>query len=396
MALALAATPLYDCPPPGPASPFGACFRERAGGLPTTLLEVLLVIAILLGLLAAFDRLPWRNPYTWPALVVLAGATIGVVVAPDPRAALGLWKAYFVEPLVAGVVIAWLASRRSQARLLLLGLGVAGVLAATLNLVAFGIELGRHVDVVHQPPVVLYRTPNAIPLFLVPLQAFAFAIALYTEDRRDRVLAVAFLVPTLLADLTSLSRGGWLAAVAAAIVVGLFTPRRAWVAAGVVVLAAAALAVPGTRRRILVEFEPNSPDNSVQLRWALWRSAWNMLRHRPVFGAGLSGFQAAVKPYADPAYHEQLIDPHNLLLNWWSETGLIGLVGFAGTVVQAVRTALAGLGGDPWRRALSIGLLGAVAAILVHGLVDVPYFKNDLAVEFWALLGIQLGALRDA
>jgi hypothetical protein len=34
-----------------------------------------------------------------------------------------------------------------------------------------------------------------------------------------------------------------------------------------------------------------------------------------------------------------------------------------------------------------------MAVILLHGQVDVPYFKNDLALEFWALLGIQLGAI---
>ena len=29
-----------------------------------------------------------------------------------------------------------------------------------------------------------------------------------------------------------------------------------------------------------------------------------------------------------------------------------------------------------------------MTVIIIHGLVDVPYFKNDLAVMFWALLAI--------
>jgi hypothetical protein len=61
-------------------------------------------------------------------------------------------------------------------------------------------------------------------------------------------------------------------------------------------------------------------------------------------------------------------------------------------LIQVLRTAVRGLDAGPWPRALSIGLVGLVAAVLAHGLVDVPYFKNDLAVEFWALLGLQLGA----
>jgi len=31
-------------------------------------------------------------------------------------------------------------------------------------------------------------------------------------------------------------------------------------------------------------------------------------------------------------------------------------------------------------------------AIVVHGLVDVPYFKNDLSLEFWVLLALGYAA----
>jgi hypothetical protein len=37
-------------------------------------------------------------------------------------------------------------------------------------------------------------------------------------------------------------------------------------------------------------------------------------------------------------------------------------------------------------RELSLALITALIAIIIHGLVDVPYFKNDLAVQFWALM----------
>jgi hypothetical protein len=35
-----------------------------------------------------------------------------------------------------------------------------------------------------------------------------------------------------------------------------------------------------------------------------------------------------------------------------------------------------------------LGLMGAMTVIVVHGLVDVPYFKNDLAVLFWAIIAM--------
>jgi hypothetical protein len=46
-----------------------------------------------------------------------------------------------------------------------------------------------------------------------------------------------------------------------------------------------------------------------------------------------------------------------------------------------VRGALA------WRP-LQLGIVLAMVSVVVHGMVDVPYFKNDLALEFWVFLGV--------
>jgi O-antigen ligase len=118
-----------------------------------------------------------------------------------------------------------------------------------------------------------------------------------------------------------------------------------------------------------------------------------MLRHQPIFGSGLAGFQTSILRYKDPNYHEDLVYPHNLLLNFWSETGLLGLAAFLWLAVQALRTAWRGLSVVGWPRAMAIGALGMILTVFVHGLVDAPYFKNDLAVTFWALLGLQFGSL---
>ena len=39
-------------------------------------------------------------------------------------------------------------------------------------------------------------------------------------------------------------------------------------------------------------------------------------------------------------------------------------------------------------RYVILGLMGAMVTIIVHGLVDVPYFKNDLSVLFWILIAM--------
>lgn len=391
MALALASTPFYDRLREG-----GLSFRFHLGPLPSTWLEVVLVAAIAAGLAAGRGRLPWRNPYTLAALLLLGGASLGAVFTPHHREALGIWKAYFVEPMLAGLVIAWLARDRRNSRLLLGGLALAGLIAALANLYAVAMGISEHQDITHLPPVLLYRTANAVALFLVPLDAVALAIALHGEDRGERLAAAGFLLVTVAAVVLSLSRAGLAVLVLASILIALFYRRRAVVLVPVLLATGAALVLPFVRRRILVELDPASPYNTVTLRLALWKSALNLLRHRPLTGGGLSGFQTSLKPYQDPSYGEDQIYPHNLFLNFWSETGLVGLAGFIWLAVQALRTAIAGLSAGSWPRVMSIGLLGALLAIFVHGQFDVPYFKNDLAVEFWALLGLQFGATQAA
>jgi hypothetical protein len=35
-----------------------------------------------------------------------------------------------------------------------------------------------------------------------------------------------------------------------------------------------------------------------------------------------------------------------------------------------------------------------LVAVLAHGLVDVPFFKNDLSLQFWAFLALAAAATR--
>jgi O-antigen ligase len=220
-------------------------------------------------------------------------------------------------------------------------------------------------------------------------------VLLHGEERRERLAAAGFLVITAAAVILSLSRAGWAALLAVAVFVSLFHRWRLRVLVGVLAVAlVGVVAVPPIRRRVEVELDPTSPFNTIRLRLALWKSAIEMLKHHPLFGGGLSGFARSVEPYRDRNYGERLIYPHNIVLNFWSETGLIGLLGFAWLCAWMVRTSWRGLGSTGMGRVISIGVLGMLVAFAVHGIADVPYFKNDQALAFWALLGIQVGVLR--
>jgi putative inorganic carbon (HCO3(-)) transporter len=127
----------------------------------------------------------------------------------------------------------------------------------------------------------------------------------------------------------------------------------------------------------------------------LWQDTLDMLRGRPVLGAGLSGFQQRIT-HAWALRHDPAPYPHNILLAFWSETGLLGLAAFLWVVAAVAFAGLRGWlrGAEGWR-AISLGTLLALLAVLVHGTVDTPYFKNDLSLEFWAIAALGLVAWRE-
>jgi O-antigen ligase len=298
--------------------------------------------------------------------------------------------------MLAGLVVAAMARDRGPAAALLAALGVAGSIVAVPNIAVSVQALLTHTFNLVTPPAAVYASANSVPLYLEPLVAYALPLAFLSEDRRLSLPAAGFLVVASAAIALSFSRAGWLTFIALLLLAALFTRRRLQV----IVLAVGASALVfagfgGVRRRILVELNPTSPENSLMLRLSLWKSALNLLRHRPLTGGGLAGFKRSVAEFADPAYHEDQIYPHNLLLNFWAETGLLGLVAFVWLVVQAVRLSLQGLRRTGWARIMAIGALGMILSLFVHGLVDIAYFKNDEALAFWTLLGIQLGSLRE-
>ena len=98
---------------------------------------------------------------------------------------------------------------------------------------------------------------------------------------------------------------------------------------------------------------------------------------RPLLGVGLSAYPSAILPYHKATWMEVFQYPHNIFLNLWSEVGMLGILAFGWIVVTWIKTTTRD------RRVSSITVL---LAIMVHGLVDVPYFKNDLAVMFWMMV----------
>lgn len=371
--------------------------RWRYGFYPTTLLEhaiAVTAVAFIVETWRARAQLTWRTPFTIATVMFILAGTISVFTAPSRVAALGLYRAYIIEPIIFAFILMHAVTSARRAVVVLGGLAIAGIAVCVPNSVIVLQALLTHTyDVIQTPPVVIYTTANALALFIGPLIAIASALALHARDRYIRVGSIVFLLVAVPGMVLSFSRGGYLAMAAVVVGLALSHRRRVWLLAGAAGAGILVALIPPVFHRIAVEFQNTNGTTFFGRagRIELWTATLKMLREHPLFGAGLSGFADRIGPFWNADHPERFIDPHNIVLNFWVEMGVVGMIAFAWIMVAAFRVTWRG-----WReasgewRTIELALLLALVAVVVHGLVDVPYFKNDLSLLFWTTIGLAL------
>jgi O-antigen ligase len=360
--------------------------RWRYGPLPTTLLETLIIVTVALYVIARWRdgwRRPLRTPYDIPILLLLLAGAIAVVVPQDHRAALGLYRAYFIEPVAIFYVAADLLRGEATLKRAVISFAIGSSIFAVLNLVAVAQALLDHKFHVGSAPNALYGDANYVAMYLEPAVAFAIAVFLFAGTPRWRWLGAVWLPITGLALLLTLSKGAYLALFVLGVVVIL--RMRRWMLPLLIGLVAVALALS---RIPLIAQRIATSENSLVGRFQIYGAAIRVLEENPILGLGLGGFDYTFRKHASQPY------PHDVWLTFWVEIGLLGLIAFA--------VIFFGLLWRGWRalpqtegfyRVAMWGVLGSLVLWGVHGLVDSPYWKNDMSVEFWVLAAIELAAI---
>jgi O-antigen ligase len=225
------------------------------------------------------------------------------------------------------------------------------------------------------------------------------AVALLGQNRRRRWLYGAGALLVGLAILLSFSKGALLfGAPASLLALGLLAGGR-WPWAALGALGAAALgAVPLLRTpRFTSIFDLQSGTSFFRLN--LWRSSLAMIQDHFWLGVGPDNFLYAYRGrYIRPAAWQEpnLSHPHNVVLDYFSRLGVLGLA--AGLWLQAAFWRLAlplRRLAHPDERALALGLMCSMVDFLAHGLVDNSYFLVDLAFAFCLTLALTAHLAQD-
>jgi O-antigen ligase len=238
----------------------------------------------------------------------------------------------------------------------------------------------------------LYGSPNNLGLYLGRLVPLLVAFVFFGREKRRRWGYLLAGLPILLALYLTHSRGAWLLGVPAALLfMGLLKGWRALlVAVGAAIGAVAALLPFAGAERFRSLFDLSG--GTAFQRVKLWEATLSMIRDHPLWGVGLDNFLYQYPRYMLPeAWQEpDLSHPHDILLDWWTRLGLLGVGALIWLEVAFYRTGLRLYRSldEGELRALVLGLLGSMVDFLAHGLIDNSYFLVDLAFVFFLSLGI--------
>lgn len=336
----------------------------------------------------------WPKPLKLPLVLFLIAAIISLFIAPSLFNSIGIFKAYVVETLLLICVLLGLIKTKADWIKLLTPLAclvsIMGFLAIIQRFTGLFIPAG------YLPPndfrtTLFFGYPNAGPLFIAPLLPIFLGLFWHNLKEKTFNKQFFFYLITLLLGLTAIilakSDGAIIGLLIGLVIFFLLLNKKSAITTGIIILLVVLgfLFILPTNYQSLITNNLLFKNWSGQVRLYQWQETLSMLKDHPLLGVGLDNYQTAFAPYQTTTGIEIFKYPHNIFLNFWSELGLLGLISIFWLIIIFFKTALLSIFNNP-NRLIYLGLLAGFITLLIHGLVDVPFFKNDLAVLWWLII----------
>lgn len=348
-------------------------FRFSLVGIPTTLVEILVYLTFITFLLT--KRLKLNIKFLLIGLIFLLGGLLSALIDPNLLDGLGLWKAYFFD----GFLFAWCVyslEKHDIEKALIPSLIFSGGICALVSLLAGNYKDGRLLDLA-------LLSPNYLGMFLTPILLLAITKIIY--NKKINTLLIGAALAMLVAIFLSGSRGALLAITVGSILIFINwtkSIRLKYVSLGFILIV-----LLGSLWYFRPDFTRHDrKQTSSNIRYEIWKTSLIIIKQRPVTGVGLSNYQNYFsKMTSGQVNYPEFVSPqaltaHNIFLNLFAVGGIILLLSFLVFLSQL------GLRLNP--------ATIAVWSIIIYGLVDTPFFRNDLALLFWILVALTQNVTR--
>jgi len=371
-------------------------------GIPFTVLELYAYLLFALWFIALiFGKTPftWAKPlrYYWlTAFVLFLGATMGVLSAPHfvqlpnqeildaQKVALGVWKGWIVAPMLYFAVLTQTIRTQPELMKLMRRFVYSGALIALISY-GYGVFNG---GVTYDFRLSgFFESANYLSLYLVPplLMSVCFIFQRPEKPTMTSYLDLSSFVIMAHALFFTKSYAAIIGVFGALILYLLYIVVKKRVKLKNIIAGLLAL---GITFSIVLFTQINTPKfqqflelkerSSSSVRLEVYEIAWNLIDENPLLGVGPGLFQAnyqtkgpAILGHAPMEWN--IPHPHNIFFAFWLFAGALGFVALLIFIAYANAKFTCAL----------IPFWG----IIIHGLFDTPFWKNDLSMIFWIVLG---------
>lgn len=220
---------------------------------------------------------------------------------------------------------------------------------------------------------------NSLGGVLGMMVPFIYSHLLYTHKNKikEKIFFLISFVLSSMALILTFTRGAWLGAFISILVITIY--RIGWKAILLVLVLPGILIFGPVRDRI--KDTKNNPHGG---RKEIWIWSVEMIKERPIFGYGFNSFQKLLyKKNID--YGISHFHSHNIYLNTFVESGLVGIVLLLSVTFFILKYILQLVQEN--KTPMILGILGVVIDFYLHGFVD-NVFWGETMYMFWFFIGI--------
>ncbi|HAT73744.1 MAG: O-antigen polymerase [Candidatus Moranbacteria bacterium GW2011_GWF2_36_839] len=358
--------------------------KIKIGFLPTNALEIIILGIFLLWIFFDKEKIKARDFFIeYKRYVIFSGMMfLGVLLSTffsgNSTESWGIIKSWFLVPIMLFFLIERIVEKEkaeyafwayffSATMVVIISLGYL-----ILNQLTYDGRLAG-----------IFNSPNYLAMYLAP--AIIIALEQWQNLKRNfKNIIILCLSSILVAFYLTYSYAGWISVIVAIMIIMIIKNKISFKKIGIIIAIFLLLFLSQLNSKKLTDILSANPRSSLSSRSMIWQASEKMIENNFVFGIGPGNFQKTYLEYQKfyPPYLEWAVPhPNNLYLTWWLYGGILGVIGFFGLVFFFLRDVLEKSKKEP-KQVLFVAL-GIMLVILIHGIFDTTYFKNDLAIIFW-------------
>lgn len=241
-----------------------------------------------------------------------------------------------------------------------------------------------------------FDNPNTFAQVLILLLPLVLALMLSSKTLLGKAAAAGIFAIGVVALGMTYSRASWVG-IACCMVVMVFLWKPSLIPAFIILCCLAVPLLPETIwNRILTITNMN--DSSTSSRFPLYEAALNVIKERPVTGAGLgtAATQKFIKDYNLYRGSAPFVHSHNFYLEVWIEAGLLGIVGFVSSMLWNIKKAAHAVRhcGPSAARTITCAAASAMCGTMVCGLADYLWNYPRVMCIFWFVFAMALAGVK--